>query len=60
MLKIAGAVLVIFSCSALGYSKSIHMTRRLQQLREIEKMVRQIDELARTLQTGLASEKKSE
>lgn len=39
MLKIAGAVLVIFSCSALGYSKSIHMTRRLQQLREIEKMV---------------------
>ena len=39
MLKIAGAVLVIFSCSAQGYSKSIHMTRRLQQLREIEKMV---------------------
>lgn len=39
MLKIAGVVLVIFSCSALGYSKSIHMTRRLQQLREIEKMV---------------------
>ena len=39
MLKIAGAVLVNFSCSALGYSKSIHMTRRLQQLREIEKMV---------------------
>ena len=39
MLKIAGAVLVIFFCSALGYSKSIHMTRRLQQLREIEKMV---------------------
>ena len=39
MLKIAGAGLVIFSCSALGYSKSIHMTRRLQQLREIEKMV---------------------
>ena len=39
MLKIAGAGLGIFSCSALGYSKSIHMTRRLQQLREIEKMV---------------------
>ncbi|HIX29171.1 MAG TPA: stage III sporulation protein AB [Candidatus Blautia stercoravium] len=39
MLKIAGTVLVVFSCSALGYSKSIHMTRRLQQLREIEKMV---------------------
>ncbi len=29
-------------------------------IREIEKMVRQIDELARTLQTGLASEEKSE
>lgn len=39
MLKITGAVLVIFSCSALGCSKSMHMTRRLQQLREIEKMV---------------------
>ena len=29
-------------------------------IREIEKMVRQIDELARTLQMGLASEEKSE
>ncbi|MEE0037476.1 hypothetical protein WMO43_05090 [Lachnospiraceae bacterium CLA-AA-H185] len=41
-----------------------HVTAASQEnaagIREIEKMVRQIDELARTLQTGLASEEKSE
>ena len=35
-------------------------TQETIRKREIEKMVRQIDELARTLQTGLASEEKSE
>lgn len=39
-----------------------HVTAASQEnaagIREIEKMVRQIDELARTLQTGLASEEK--
>lgn len=39
MLKVTGVILVIFSCSALGYSKSQTMTERLRQLREIEKMV---------------------
>ena len=41
-----------------------HVTAASQEnaagIRKIEKMVRQIDELARTLQTGLASEGKSE
>lgn len=39
MLKAAGAVLVVFSCAALGYSKSVGLSKRLRQLREIEKMV---------------------
>ena len=39
MLKAAGAILVIFSCSAFGYSKSLVLSGRLRQLREIEKMV---------------------
>lgn len=40
-------------------SRSVNRQETIRK-REIEKMVRQIDELARTLQTGLASEKKSE
>ena len=31
--------MVIFSCSAFGYSKSLVLSGRLRQLREIEKMV---------------------
>ena len=38
-------------------SRSVNRQETIRK-REIEKMVRQIDELARTLQTGLASEKK--
>lgn len=37
MLKIIGTVLVVFSCAALGYGKSIKISRRLFLLREIEK-----------------------
>ena len=40
-------------------SRSVNRQETIR-IREIEKMVRQIDELARTLQTGLASEEKSE
>lgn len=40
-------------------SRSVNRQETIRK-REIEKMVRQIDELARTLQTGLASEEKSE
>ena len=47
-----------------SYKSIEHVTAASQEnaagIREIEKMVRQIDELARTLQTGLASEEKSE
>lgn len=47
-----------------SYKSIKHVTVASQEnaagIREIEKMVRQIDELARTLQTGLASEEKSE
>lgn len=47
-----------------NYKSIEHVTAASQEnaagIREIEKMVRQIDELARTLQTGLASEEKSE
>ena len=39
MLKIIGTVLVVFSCAALGYNKSMEISRRLFQLREIEKTV---------------------
>ena len=37
MLKIVGTVLVIFSCTALGYGKSAKISSRLFLLREIEK-----------------------
>lgn len=47
-----------------NYKSIEHVTAASQEnaagIRKIEKMVRQIDELARTLQTGLASEEKSE
>ena len=47
-----------------NYKSIEHVTAASQEnaagIREIEKMVRQIDELAQTLQTGLASEEKSE
>ena len=47
-----------------NYKSIEHVTAASQEnaagIREIEKMVRQIDELARILQTGLASEEKSE
>lgn len=39
MLKLTGALLVIVSCSALGYRKSMCLSKRLQQLMEIRKMV---------------------
>lgn len=39
MLKLLGAVLVLFSCTALGWGKSMSLQRRLEQLREIEKLV---------------------
>ena len=39
MLKIIGAVLVIFACAALGYKKSAAISDRLFLLREIEKLL---------------------
>lgn len=39
MLKIAGSVLVVFSCAALGYRQSTKLSKRLNQLMEIQKMV---------------------
>ena len=39
MLKLTGAVLVIFSCAAIGYRKSLNYSRRLRQLEEIQKML---------------------
>lgn len=38
MLKAAGAVLVIFACTALGYSQSLTFQKRLGCLEEIRKM----------------------
>ena len=47
-----------------NYKSIEHVTAASQEnaagIRKIKKMVRQIDELARNLQTGLASEEKSE
>lgn len=39
MLKLFGTVLVLFSCTALGWGKSMTLQKRLDQLREIEKIV---------------------
>ena len=39
MLKAAGAVLVILSCTAIGYGKSLNYSARLRELEEIQKMV---------------------
>lgn len=39
MLKTAGAVLVIFSCTALGYQQSMRLSKRQHQLMEIRKML---------------------
>ena len=39
MLKLTGAALVIFSCAAIGYRKSLNYSRRLRQLEEIQKML---------------------
>lgn len=39
MLKAAGALLVILSCGAMGYGKSLNYSKRLRELEEIQKMV---------------------
>ena len=39
MLKAAGALLVILSCTAMGYGKSLNYSKRLRELEEIQKMV---------------------
>ena len=39
MLKLLGIVLVVFSCTAMGWNQSIAVENRLRQLREIEKLV---------------------
>ena len=39
MLRLMGTVLVLFSCTALGWSRSMALQKRLEQLREVEKMV---------------------
>lgn len=39
MLKAAGVILVVFSCGAMGFSKSLSYGRRQRQLEEIQKMV---------------------
>lgn len=39
MLRLMGTVLVLFSCTALGWSRSMTLQKRLEQLREVEKMV---------------------
>lgn len=39
MLRLMGTVLVLFSCTALGWSRSMTLQKRLGQLREVEKMV---------------------
>lgn len=39
MLKAVGACLVILSCTAFGYEKSIRLSKRLFLLREIRRMV---------------------
>ena len=39
MLKAAGGVLVILSCTAIGYGKSLNYSARLRELEEIQKMV---------------------
>ena len=39
MLKLTGTVLVIFSCTAIGYGKSLDYSRRQRQLEEIQKML---------------------
>ena len=39
MLKATGALLVILSCTAMGYGKSLNYSKRLRELEEIQKMV---------------------
>lgn len=39
MLKLFGIILVIFSCTAMGWNQSMAIEKRLRQLREIEKLV---------------------
>ena len=39
MLKAVGALLVILSCGAMGYGKSLSYTKRQRELEEIQKML---------------------
>lgn len=39
MLKAVGALLVVLSCGAMGYGKSLSYTKRQRELEEIQKML---------------------
>ena len=39
MLKVLGVCLVVFSCTALGFERSLRFTKRLAGLRELQRMV---------------------
>ena len=39
MLKVLGVCLVVLSCTALGFERSLKLTRRLSGLRELQRMV---------------------
>lgn len=39
MLKLLGIVLIVFSCTAMGWNQSMAIEKRLRELREIEKLV---------------------
>ena len=39
MLKVLGVCLVVLSCTALGFERSLKLTRRFSGLRELQRMV---------------------
>ena len=48
MLKVLGVCLVVLSCTALGFERSLKLTRRLSGLRELQRMVLLIKERSAT------------